>query len=123
MLNELIGAQLKHIDNNSIIFLKNGEEYRFDIVEEHGDCCGFAEVNTRLFISKKEIERNPVITKIKTNSHEKRKSETVYIVLFGEYKPMAEIIAEAGSETGCCYGACVMLHCKKTKKKQMIAIW
>lgn len=124
MLNELIGAKLIHIDNDVIVLSKDNKEYHFDIETEQGDCCGYADVETTLFISEEEIKRNPVVTKIDTDGDDYDYAEaSAKITLFGEYKPLAEISARAGSGSGWCYGACVSIRCRETKISEDIVSW
>lgn len=120
----LIGAQLKTIDENGFTVIKDGGEYQFEYKTEPGDCCGYAEITDALLMSEEDYLKNPIITNIEIDySGQKYGSETIKVVLYGDSKPMYEINAEAGSGSGCCYGACASVECKLLDYNETLASW
>lgn len=121
MLNYLIGANLIHIDDDIIIVSKDGKEYHFDIKADGGDCRGYSDVETILYISEDEMQRKPIIKNADIDNDDSNGCEEVIkITLFGENKLLAEIIACAGSGSGECCGTYVSVCCRETKIKEHI---
>lgn len=122
-LNDLVGFQLVELNNEQMKVRKNNELYTIDFDCYEGDCCGYSSVDANLLIDKADLSRNPIITKIVNNENEDGSSESVLITLFGEYKPIAEISAVAGSGSGWGYGAAVTLKCKPLEIDEGIVSW
>jgi hypothetical protein len=125
MLEKLIGAQLVEINERGFVVRKDGELIRFSFIEDYGDCCGFNQIETKLFISKDELQRNPVITNIQEDNTcgEWNDSSNFIITFFGEQKQIAKINSMSSSGSGWCYGASVSLRCLKTKEEEILTIW
>ena len=91
--------------------------------EDYGDCCGFNVIETKLYLSKSELERNPVITNVEKVDTSGCECDSARITIFGEYKPMVEVNSESGSGSGWNYGACVTLRCVETNEDELITSW
>lgn len=123
MLEKLIGAQVVDISEDTIKVKLNDEIYDLKLETDQGDCCGYADFTTNLLYDK-HSERNPIITNIEiVSSEEEQYCDRVKITFYGEYKPLIEIDAEAGSGSGWAYGACVELYCKELDINKRIASW
>lgn len=123
MLEKLIGAQVVDISEDTIKVKLNGEIYDLKLYTDQGGCCGYADFTTKLLYDKYS-ERNPIITNIEVESLEDEWfCDKVKITFYGEYKPLVEIDAEAGSGSGWTYGACVELYCKELDINKRIASW
>lgn len=120
---DLIGYQLISIDDSQITVKKNDGEYRISIDEDYGDCCGFNEITTQLFISEDELNRNPIITNVKIEDMSSGEEDRAVITFFGEYKPMATIDAMSSSGSGWAYGACVSIVCDELDINEIISQW
>ena len=108
-------------DNDGFsVILPSGEQRDFVFDEYEGDCCGFNQLSTNLFISDEELRRNPVITNIESIDTSEREEDSVKIAFFGEYKEIAEVNSLSSSGSGWCYGACVWVVCKQTNEKVTI---
>lgn len=122
---DLIGYQLVSIDNTEIVVQKGDEIHTLHIVENYGDCCGFNEVSTELFIDDTDTKRNPVITNVEIDSgeHPYASCDSVKITFFGEYKPIARLNSLSSSGSGWCYGACVTIVCDSLDIDEQISRW
>lgn len=123
MLEKLIGAQLIEINERGFVVRKDGELIRFSFIEDYGDCCGFNQIKTHLFISKDELRRNPIITNIQEDSVHSNDSSDLTITFFGEQKRIAKIDSMSSSGSGWGYGAFVSLRCLKTKEEEILTQW
>lgn len=124
LAERLIGAQLISLNDNSIVIKKNDRIYNLIIDDsDEGDCCGYNNVETNLYISNEEINRNPIITNVTTVRDEDSCSEYCLITLFGESKLMAEISSISSSGSGWGYGACVEIKCLQTLESWIITSW
>lgn len=124
LTEKLIGAQLISIDDSAIVIRKNNKVYTLIIDDsDEGDCCGYNEIKTNLYISREEINRNPIITNVIITGDEGGCSEQCLITFFGESKPMAELYSESGSGSGWGYGACVEIKCLQTTESWIITSW
>lgn len=115
MLSKLIGMQIVEIDETKIIVKsENNEIYKIAIEDDSGDCCGYNEIVTNLFVEKNS-NRNPIITNVEIISEENDEAEAdeAIVVFYGENKEIAEISALSSSGSGWGYGANVCLVCKK----------
>lgn len=111
----LIGAKLSCISDEKIVVIDtNGKQRVFNFIKDDGDWCGFAEVNTHLYITQDELNTNPVITNVKTkrSSGEENESDDFYITLCGINKKLAKVSCRASSGSGWGYGATVTIRCK-----------
>lgn len=124
-----IGAQLVHIDDTIITVRKNGKKYKIEFEVNEGDCCGYADIVSNLYYDMSDTSRNPIVTNIQVAYDEDVKGFDDYdgfgdnrikITLLGEYAPLVDISAIAGSGSGWDYGACVTLVCKKLKIRESI---
>lgn len=114
MLNKLIGMQIVEIDETKIIVKNptNNELYTIAIEDDSGDCCGYNEIATNLFIEKNS-NRNPIITNVVITDEEGDESDEATVIFYGENRQIAEISALSSSGSGWGYGANVCLVCKK----------
>ncbi len=112
MLNKLIGAQIVDVHEDKILIKLNNHLYVLSIIEDQGDCCGFAEFQSRMFFEK-DNERNPIITNITLQEEDSYDGASAKLTFFGENKELAQVEAEAGSGSGWAYGASVELYCKE----------
>ena len=122
MLNKLVGAQVVRINGSSIEVKLGDKIHVLEIVVDEGDCCGFANFDMTLFYEE-ENKRNPIITNIEMKYDNNDYKETAIITFYGENKKIASIEAEAGSESGYSYGACVTLRCKTLDIDETLVKW
>ena len=122
---DLIGYQLVSIDDEKIIVRKGDKEFTLGIRQDHGDCCGFNEITTELFISNEELNRNPIITNVEIDEAEDQESDgsNGRLTFFGEYAPIASVTSYSSSGSGWCYGACVTIECKMLKINDTLSSW
>lgn len=124
MIETLIGSKLISVETDGFkVKTSDGKIKTFLFVEDAGDCCGFNVVETKLYLSQDELERNPVITNVEKIDTSGCECDSVKITLFGEYKPMVEIDSVSGSGSGWQYGACVTLRCIETNEEDLITSW
>lgn len=122
-IKDLIGFQLVGINDSEIKLKKDDKTFTLSIVEDKGDCCGYNDIETNLFISEKELNRNPVITDITIEKSESGWYETCKVVFFGEEKHIAELKADSGSGSGWHYGACASVKCKELDLDEVLSQW
>lgn len=121
---ELIGYQLVSIDDEKIVVKKDGNTYTLHIVEDEGGCCGFNEIETSLFISNEELNRNPIITNISMEvSDDEDESEKCKVTFFGEAKELARVNTLSSSGSGWSYGATVSLVCDALELDETLSSW
>lgn len=120
---DLIGYQLVSIDDNKIVVRKDNTEYIINIEEDHGDCCGYNDIETKLLISDTELNRNPVITNVEITNEEGEWGASGRIAFFGEYKPMAVVDTYSSSGSGWAYGACVWVYCDALEINEEVSSW
>lgn len=118
----LVGAQLINLTEEYIDVEKNGTRYRINIIEYEGDCCGYNEITTNLFISDKNFKRNPIITKV-TIEDENCGGNRVRLVFFGEDNNLGVLDTYSYSGSGWCYGACVTLVCDELNIHTILSTW
>lgn len=106
MANFLIGAKVINVDENGILIIKDGTKYFISYCDE-GSYSDWWEVNTKLLISKKDLSKNPIITNVKQNG------DKYQFVLFGMYKPIAEIKAKFHNESDWDYGCTCTIYANK----------
>ena len=123
MLNGLVGASLVELNERRFIVNKDDMLICFTFEEDNGDCCGFNEITTNLFVSKEELHRNPIITSIQTERDAGNDEDRLLITLFEEQKQLAEVESMSSSGSGWSYGATVTLHCLKTNEKEVLTSW
>lgn len=122
-IKDLIGFQLVAINDSEIKLKKDDKTFTLSIVEDEGDCCGQNDIETNLFVSDEELDRNPVITNIIVDRHEDEWGETCKAVFFGEEKHIAELETYSSSGSGWCYGACVAIECKALELNKVLSQW
>ena len=123
MLEKIIGGQLLSIDKEKIVIKKDNQVYVLDIIiKDDGDCCGYSKVKT-LLIDKKEISKNPIITRVQVTENDYGWCDIATLTLFGLNKELAKIESESGSDSGWCYGACVTIECKALRIKKKLSAW
>ena len=122
-IKDLIGFQLVEINDSEIKLKKGDKTFTLSIVEDYGDCCGYNDIETNLFISKEELNRNPVITDITIEKSETEWCETCKVVFFGEEKNIAKLETNSGSGSGWCYGACAWVKCKELDLDEVLSQW
>ena len=121
MLDKLVGAQVVRINESSIEVKLGDKIHVLEIVVDEGDCCGFANFMTLFYAE--ENERNPIITNIEVESGGDDYREVIVVTFYGENRKIASIEAEAGSESGYSYGACVTLKCKTLDIDETLVKW
>lgn len=122
-IKDLIGFQLVEINNSEIKLKKDDKTFTLSIITDNGGCCGYNFVGTNLFISKRELNRNPIITDITIDRNEGEWEQTCKVVLFGEEKNIAELETNSGSGSGWCYGACAWVKCKELDLDEVLSQW
>jgi hypothetical protein len=122
MLENLIGAQILNVSNDSIEVKLGDEIYTLEIISDGGGCCGYADFTTNLLYSENDF-RNPIITNVTIDSDDNNYCDTSIVTFYGEVKPLATIESEAGSGSGWNYGAFVTLRCKELDIDEDLVSW
>ncbi len=122
-LKDLIGYQLISIDDIKIVVRKGNSTYELLIDEDYGGCCGYNELNTKLFMSEDELARNPIITNVSMKDTDDECGNGAKITFYGEAKALAELNSYSSSGSGWCYGACVTVKCKALDMDEIITSW
>lgn len=126
MLENLIGYQLVSLDDSGFVVTKDGEFKHFEFNEDYGDCCGYNNICTTLFIDDNVLKNNPVITNIVIDNDNKEDNcdgEAITITFFGGDKMLSKIESESGSGSGWQYGATVTCKCVETKEEEILSSW
>lgn len=118
-LEDLIGYQLKDINEDKIIVIKDNKEYIINFIEEEGGCCGFNELN----INKSDFNDNPIITNIERQDKSEIDEERIIITFYGKNKELAKIDSISSSGSGWNYGATVSIECKELNINEVISSW
>lgn len=123
-LSKLIGFQLVDLSDEVMVVQKDSTVYAIEFNHDEGDCCGFTNVHNTLLFDKNDSKENPVITNIeRIDSGAGGDCDSITLTLFGGYKPLAKISAEASSGSGWCYGATVTVNCKPLQIDECLASW
>lgn len=122
---DLVGYQLVSINETEIVVKQNRKVFTLHIKEDEGDCCGYNDIETSLFIDKEDLTRNPVITKVEMSleDNDDWDGQKCKITFFGESKPIAELNTHSSSGSGWCYGACVSLICDDIELNETLSAW
>ena len=123
MLNGLVGANLVLLNECGFIVNKNDMLICFIFEKDEGDCCGFNEITTNLFINEEELRRKPIITSVETERDVGDNEDRLIITLFEEQKQIAEIKSMSSNGHGWNCGATVTLRCLKTNEKEVLTSW
>jgi hypothetical protein len=124
MFNKIVGAQLVRLDEKGFEVKKGDNLYHFDFIEDEGDCCGFNEISTQLFISEEELTRNPAIMRYEVVEDDDFEEGSLFrLVFFGEVKKMAEVETYSSSGSGWSYGATVSCLCRETNEEKVLSSW
>ena len=121
-LKKLIGYKLIAIHKDMIEVSKDGISHFIHIKQDEGDCCGYNELNTELYLSSNCY---PIITNV---SCEKKVNddygyETCKITFYGLDNKLASIESTSGSGSGWNYGACVTIECDSLELKDILSSW
>ena len=122
-IKDLVGYQLVSINDNEIVVKKGTSVHTLRINYWGGDCCGYNEIDTKLFISEDELARNPIITNVDIDGSGCGYSDSAKITFFGEVKALAELNSLSSSESGWQYGACVTIICDSLNLEEVITEW
>lgn len=122
MLENLIGAQILTVNDDSIEVMLEGKIFTLEIDSDGGDCCGYANFTTNLLYSVNDC-RNPIITNVSLENNGDGYGDSSVVTFFGESKPLATIESEAGSGSGWNYGAYVTIRCKALDIEEDLASW
>lgn len=124
-LKDLVGYQVVNIDNEQMTVSKDGKSYTINFKCDYGDCCGYSDITNTLLFNPQSPKENPVIIRVESSDTESENGDeaSIRITLFGEYKPLAKIEANAGSGSGWCYGATVTAICKSLNLDETIIMW
>ena len=125
-IKDLIGFQLVEIDNSEIKLKKGDKTFTLSIIdscEEEQSCCEYNDIEANLFISKEELDRNPIITNITIDKKEDDLGQTCTVVFFGEEKNIAKLETFSSSGSGWCYGACASVKCKELDLDEVLSAW
>lgn len=124
MFDKIVGAQLVRLDEKGFEVKKGNSLYHFDFIEDEGDCCGYNDINTQLFISEEELARNPAIVKYEIVEDDDFEEGSLFrLVFFGEVKKMAEVETYSSSGSGWSYGAAVSCLCRETNEEMILSSW
>jgi hypothetical protein len=118
---DLVGYALVSICDTHIVVRKGDTEYTLNIDEDYGDCCGYNEINTKLFVSETELGLNPIITNVELDNTNEYYGDRCKLTFFGGYKPLAIVDAFSSSGSGWCYGACVTISCDALKLNETLS--
>jgi hypothetical protein len=122
MLENLVGAQILTVKDDSIEVKLDGKIFTLEIISDGGGCCGYADFTTNLHYSENDI-RNPIITNVSLENKEDNYSDASIVTFYGESKPLATIESEAGSGSGWNYGAFVSIRCNALDIDEDLASW
>ena len=125
-IKDLIGFQLVGINDSEIKLKKGDKTFTLSLIdscEEEQMCCEYNDIEANLFISKEEIDRNPLITDITIDKKEDEYWQTCTVVFFGEEKNIAKLETFSGSGSGWCYGACASVKCKELGLNEVLSEW
>lgn len=125
IFNNLIGARLVSINDEGFsVRLNTGEMRHFEFEEDPGDCCGYSDVTTKLFIDPEDMATAPAITKVEdSGAEEDGDSEVLTVVLFGLNRKLAEINSLSSSGSGWCYGSTMTVRCRETGEEEIMTSW
>lgn len=131
-IKDLVGYQLADISANGIIVKKGGKTFIIKVnkTEDGSECCDYNKIETSLFIDRKELFRNPIITNVEICDNDELVSNTAWgdgdaktITFFGENKALAEFNSLSSSGSGWDYGATVKLVCKDLQIDEIVTTW
>lgn len=122
-LKDLVGYRLVSVCDDHITVRNGDSEYVLKIEEDKGDCCGYNDIQSTLFITDEELSRNPIIVDVEQSNVDCGECEEGKLAIFGEYRPLAAIETESGSGSGWCYGACVWVECKELMINETLSSW
>ena len=126
MFNSLLGSQLVSLDECGFTVRSKGKERHFVFDEDHGDCCGYNNIEAKLLISEEEeANRNLIITNIAMERDDGGYGDgnSLTITFFGESKLLAQINSYSSSGSGWCYGATVTCKCVETQEQEVLTSW
>lgn len=119
-LKKLIGYKLIAIHNDMIEISKDGISHYIHITRDEGDCCGYNELNTELYLSSNCY---PIITNVSCEKKSNDYSETCKITFYGLDNKLASIESTSGSGSGYGYGACVTIECDALELDEILSEW
>lgn len=125
-IKDLIGFQLVEINDSEIKLKKGDKTFALSIIdncEEEQFCCEYNDIEANLFISKEELDRNPIITDITIDKKEDDLGQTCTVVFFGEEKNIAKLETFSSSGSGWRYGACASVKCKELDLNEVLSQW
>lgn len=117
-VKDLVGYQLIDLTDRHIVIGKDNKQYKIEIIDNYGGCCGYNEITTNFKIEKCSKE-NPIITRVDF----KTDGSSCEISFYGQHKQIGILSAESSSGSGWCYGANVTLKCKELHLKEVISQW
>lgn len=124
--NNLLGMRLEELTEDYMVVSDSKGKYKLEFVKYDGDCCGYSNITTELYIDESKKE-NPVITNFESNRS--IDGDWLDVTLFGKYKPFAEaerlavINFESSSESGFVYGATITVRCKALDITEEVTSW
>lgn len=128
-VKDLVGFQLVELDDEKMLVRKDGKTYMIKFDTDDGDCCGYAEVEAKLFVENGSPQ-NPVITNVKYVEEDLSDGDwsdgggnNIVITLFGELGITGQIESVCGSGSGWQYGATVTLECDELDIREVICSW
>ena len=120
-LKKLIGYKLIAIHKDMIEVSKDGISHFIHIKQDEGDCCGYNELNTELYLSSNCY---PIITNVSCEKKvEPFDCETCKITFYGLDNKLASIESTSGSGSGYAYGACVTIKCDALELNDILSSW
>jgi hypothetical protein len=125
--NNLLGMRLEELTEDYMVVSDSKGKYKLEFIKYDGDCCGYSNIATKLYIDKSKKE-NPVITKVESNRLSDD-GDWLDVTLFGHYKPFAEaeklavINFESSSGSGWAYGATITVRCKALNIEEDVTSW
>lgn len=130
-LKDLVGYRLMSLNKNgfTVMHPETGHQYRFNIHENDGDCCGYNEIKTtfHMNITKKKAKRlhldintAPAITKVEYLRDDSGEEDYCMITFFGLDKELGIIESTSSSGSGWGYGATVTVLCHELDFEETI---
>lgn len=126
--NKLLGMRLEELTEDYMVVSDSKGKYKLEFVKYDGDCCGYSDVETKLYLDETKKE-NPIITKIESNRIN-GEGDFLDVTMFGCYKlyveqekKLAELNFASSSGSGWAYGAAITVRCKALNITEEVTSW
>ena len=120
-LKDLVGFTLIDLNERGMVVEKDGHKFVLLFIEDEGDCCGYSEISTSLYM---DGQCNPVITDVQyMSSNDFSDGDSMKITLFGLDRALAELNAFSYSGSGWEYGSSMSVMCKALEMDEILTQW